>query len=74
MTERQEEEIIYNLMDHVYSDTIELITEELFEKNIVTETNNECSEYVLQIQTQLFIKMTNLMLNKNNLYKNNNIL
>ncbi len=74
MTPRQQEEIVYKLIDHVYSDTYGLILEELFENNIVTETNNECSRYILEIQTKLFRSLNNLMLNKNNLYKQHDIL
>ena len=74
MTPRQQEEIVYKLIDHVYSDTYGLILEELFENNIVTETNNECSRYILEIQTKLFRSLNNLMINKNKLYKQHDIL
>lgn len=69
MTQRQKEEIVYNLIDHVYSDTYELITQMLFDREIVDETNDEYSEYVLQTQSMLFRHLNNLMLNKQEIYQ-----
>lgn len=69
MTQRQKEEIVYNLIDYVYSDTYELITQMLFDREIVDETNNEYSEYVLQTQSMLFRHLNNLMLNKQEIYQ-----
>lgn len=69
MTQRQKEEIVYNLIDHVYSDTFHLITEMLFDRDIVNETNDEYSEYVLQAQSMLFRHLNNLMLNKQEIYQ-----
>jgi len=69
MTQRQKEEIVYNLIDYVYSDTFHLITEMLFDREIVDETNDEYSEYVLQTQSMLFRHLNNLMLNKQEIYQ-----
>lgn len=69
MTQRQKEEIVYNLIDYVYSDTYELITQMLFDRDIVNETNDEYSEYVLQTQSMLFRHLNNLMLNKQEIYQ-----
>lgn len=69
MTQRQKEEIVYNLIDYVYSDTYELITQMLFDREIVDETNDEYSEYVLQTQSMLFRHLNNLMLNKQEIYQ-----
>lgn len=74
MTPRQKEEIVYKLIDYVYSDTMTLITEELFDQNIVEETNNECSKYVMDIQSQLFRSLNNLLDNKRKMYNQHNIL
>lgn len=69
MTQRQKEEIVYNLIDYVYSDTYDLITQMLFDRDIVEETNDEYSMYVLQAQTMLFRHLNNLMLNKQEVYQ-----
>ena len=69
MTQRQKEEIVYNLIDYVYSDTYDLITQMLFDREIVEETNDEYSMYVLQAQTMLFRHLNNLMLNKQEVYQ-----
>ena len=69
MTQRQKEEIVYNLIDYVYSDTYELITQMFFDREIVDETNDEYSEYVLQTQSMLFRHLNNLMLNKQEIYQ-----
>ena len=74
MTERQKEEIVYKLIDHVYSNTYEIITDELFDLNVINSTDNKCSEYIMDIQSQLFKSLNNLLDNKIKMYKQNNIL
>lgn len=69
MTQRQKEEIVYNLIDYVYSDTYDLITQMLFDRDIVNETNDEYSEYVLETQSMLFRHLNNLMFNKQEIYQ-----
>ncbi len=74
MTTRQKEEIVYKFIDHVYSDTMRLITDELFDQSIVEETNNECSKYVMDVQSTLFRSLNNLLENKRKMYNQHNII
>jgi len=74
MTPKQKEEIVYKLIDYVYSETYELITDELFDLNVINSTDNKCSEYIMDIQSQLFKSLNNLLDNKRKMYKQNNIL
>ena len=68
MVKEQLEEVVYELRDHVYSDTMRKISNELFYKNIITETDNKASRYVMEVQAELFRSLNNLLENKRKLY------
>jgi hypothetical protein len=74
MTPRQKEEIVYKLIDHVYSDTYKKITDELFDLNVVNSTDNKCSEYIMDVQSQLFRSLNNLLDNKRKMYNQHGLL